>query len=372
MIEKRHQFDSYLPGAKLKCSVERKSKNGYQVNISDKLFAYIHSNHLPIAKREVFFASSKKKKSADTANPNELQNGDKIVGTIIFVNPYSKVVYLSMLPHLTDSTKAAKTTKLFLDSEEGLKLGQVVNEAVVSMHTYKGLYVKFKGANGKQVTGFVPKKHLFERLADQEEAKDEDDGEADAKDGEEEKKKNEKRDAKNMNREDLEASFPLKTSMKLRIYDFSLIEDLILLSHRKSVVNAAFMRYEELAIGQVVKCKVRSVNENGGVNVVLSEFISGFIPKVHTGDVPLSDSLVQLKMKKGAFMKCKIIQLDAEEKRCILTAKKTLIRSELPLIDSFNGLTLGQETFGTVVSIQSYGLLVSFLNDLKGKFKQFV
>ena len=129
-IEKRHQFDSYLPGAKLKCAVEKKSKNGYQVTISDKLFAYIHSNHLPIAKREVFFGS--KKKSTTSDNPNELKNGEKVVGTIIFVNPYSKVVYLSMLPHLTDSTKAAKTTKLFLDSEEGLKLGQVVKDAQVT------------------------------------------------------------------------------------------------------------------------------------------------------------------------------------------------------------------------------------------------
>ncbi len=116
-----------------------------------------------------------------------------------------------------------------------------------------------------------------------------------------------------------------------------------------------------------MKCKVRGVNENGGVNVVLSEFISGFVPKVHTGDVPLSDALVQVKMKKGAFIKCKVIQLDPEEKRCILTAKKTLIRSDLPLIDSFDNLSLGQETYGTVVSIQSYGLLVSFLNDLKGE-----
>jgi hypothetical protein len=123
------------------------------------------------------------------------------------------------------------------------------------MHTYKGIYVKFKGANGKQVVGFVPKKHLFEKLAEQADGGEDNSGgedDSETKDSEaKEKKKREKRDAKNMNREDLEASFPLKTSLVVRIYDFSLIEDLVLLSHRKSVVGAAFMRYDELTIGQV-------------------------------------------------------------------------------------------------------------------------
>ena len=98
----------------------------------------------------------------------------------------------------------------------------------------------------------------------------------------------------------------------------------------------------------------------------LSDFLCGFVPKIHTGDVPLNDTLIARKIKKGELLKCKIIQLDAGDKRCVLTAKKSLITSQLPLIGSFEGLTLGMETYGTVVSIQQYGLLLSFLNDLKG------
>ena len=127
------------------------------------------------------------------------------------------------------------------------------------------------------------------------------------------------------------------------------------------------MNYDELSIGQVVTCTVRSINaKNGGVSVRLSEFVTGFIPKTHTGDIPLSENLLPRKLKPGSEIKCKIIQLNADEKRCVLTAKNTLVKSKLPLIASFDQLRLGMETYGVVVSIQSYGMLLGFLNDLKG------
>lgn len=237
-IEKRHLFDTYLPGAQLQCSVERKAKNGYQLTISNQLIAYVHANHLPIAKREAFLGASKK----NVENPHALSNGDKVKATLVFVNPYSKIVYVSLLPHLVDSTKLPKTSRLFSHGEEDLKLGQVIDNAQVAMHTHKGLFIKFKGANKKIVTGFIPKKHLFERMADQEEEEQDDDEDA---------KKNAKKDAKNMNTEELEALFPLKSNIHARIYDFSLIEDMILLSHRKSVIKTRYLFYNDLKIGQV-------------------------------------------------------------------------------------------------------------------------
>jgi len=247
-VEKKYQFDSYLPGAKLHCTIERRAKNGYHVNISNQLFGYIHSNHLPIAKREAFMYTKKKDRDLQaledtSATPNEFKNGDKICATIIFLNPYSKVVYLSLLPHLTDSTKPARVSKLFLENEEGLKLGQVIDNAQVALHTYKGVFIKFKGANKKLVMGFIPKRHLFEKLADQEEVEETNDGEEEDK-----VKKSKKQDAKNMNTEDLEAAFPLKSNIHARIFDLSLMEDMIILSHRKSVIKSRYMFYNELKL----------------------------------------------------------------------------------------------------------------------------
>ena len=72
-------------------------------------------------------------KSSKAANNFEkaYSNGDKISATVIFVNPYSRIVYLSMLPHLNDTGKSAKVARLLFGGEEEVKIGQVVDVAQV-------------------------------------------------------------------------------------------------------------------------------------------------------------------------------------------------------------------------------------------------
>lgn len=154
-VKSRTKFDTYLPGAQLTCIVEKSGKNGLQAHVANQIYVYVHTNHLPVSKRA---NSASKNKQTNEPNANSsYANGDKITGTIIFINPYSKVAYLSLLPHLNDSTKIAKVASLFLDEEENIKLGQIIEDAQVSVHTYKGIYVKFKGQNAKTISGFIPK-----------------------------------------------------------------------------------------------------------------------------------------------------------------------------------------------------------------------
>lgn len=171
-----------------------------------------------------------------------------------------------------------------------------------------------------------------------------------------------------MTKEDLLRHFPVHSTLKTsRIYDYNLIEDILLLSRRESVLKASCMSYDELECGQVVQCQIVDVNgENGGVRVKLSEFVRGFIPRIHTGDAPLSETLLRKKMKRGGSIKCRVLSVEAGEKRCILTAKKTLVKSKLPLITRFDEVEVGMQTYGVVVSIKDYGLLLGFFDDLKG------
>ena len=133
-LKTRNQFDTYLPGSHLaNCTIEKVSKNGLQLSLPNDLFAYVHSNHIPINKR------SKKLSEIFTS-------GEKLTGTIIFINPYSKIIYLSVLPHLIDSRKHSKISGMFAShNEDCLRLGQIVENAQVSMHTFKGIYVRFDG-----------------------------------------------------------------------------------------------------------------------------------------------------------------------------------------------------------------------------------
>ena len=149
-IKTRTKFDTYLPGAQLTCTVEKVGKNGIQAVISSQINAFVHTNHMPISKRANF---SKK----EYKNSSSFSNGEKITGTIIFLNPYSKVIYLSLLPHLIDSTNLAKVASLFLNNDENLKIGQIIDNTQITTHTYKGIYVKFVGENEKSISGFIPK-----------------------------------------------------------------------------------------------------------------------------------------------------------------------------------------------------------------------
>jgi ribosomal protein S1 len=220
----------------------------------------------------------------------------------------------------------------------------------------------------KHIFFAVIQRHLFDKNGPDNDDDDENDDDVDeATNSDKASLTKAKNDPKNMNKEELERLFPLNASLRARIYDINLIEDIILLSIRPSVIDATFMAYSELKVGQVIKCTVRSINpNNGGVNVKISDFVSGFIPKIHTSDVPLSEILLPRKMKPGAEIKCRILQLDSEGKRCVLTAKNTLVKSKLSLLDSFDQIQYGMETYGVVVSVQKYGLLLSFFNDLKG------
>ncbi|RNA15089.1 RRP5 -like protein [Brachionus plicatilis] len=355
VLKSKYKFDSYLPGAQLDCTIEKTSKNGIHLSISNDLYGYVHINHIPTSKR----SSLVKKK--ETEEKKFFNNGEAVSGTIIFINPYSKIIYMSLLPHLIDSTKVPKIARLFL-KEDGLMLGNVITNALVHSHTNKGLFLKFNTADSKQVLGFVPKRHLFEK-------NDQigDDQVDDDEDASEDKLKELKKDVKNLSREDLEQNFALNSTVKARIFDYSLIEDMILLSCRPSILESKYLTFNELEVGQTLSATVKKINsQNGGVIVKISEFVTGFIPKMHTGDIPLSEAMLVKKMSIGSEIKCKIIQLSPEEKKCVLTAKKSLIKSKLSLIDSYANLRLGLETYGVVISIQKYGILLQFLNEVKG------
>lgn len=132
-LKNKNQFDSFLPGTRLvNCTVERVAKNGLHLEVTKQINGYVHFDHLPASKRAKFGS----KKSGDE---KPYTNGEKLSATIIFVNPYSKIVYMSLLPHLNDSSKSARVARLLFekntDEPISLHIGQVVNDAQVNLES---------------------------------------------------------------------------------------------------------------------------------------------------------------------------------------------------------------------------------------------
>lgn len=55
-----------------------------------------------------------------------------------------------------------------------------------------------------------------------------------------------------------------------------------------------------------------------------------------------------------------------EEKKLILTLKKTLVGSKLPVLASYAAAKPGLVTHGVVVCAREFGCIVKFYNDVKG------
>ena len=61
-----------------------------------------------------------------------------------------------------------------------------------------------------------------------------------------------------------------------------------------------------------------------------------------------------------------VLQVDPSRQRLILTLKKSLLNTKLPIVASYDALKSNIITIGVIISIQEYGLLVKLFGDLCG------
>ena len=61
-----------------------------------------------------------------------------------------------------------------------------------------------------------------------------------------------------------------------------------------------------------------------------------------------------------------VLVVDPERKRIALTAKKTLVESDLPIIAAFEDAKVGMVTHATVFRVTDKRLQIEFFNNVKG------
>ena len=58
--------------------------------------------------------------------------------------------------------------------------------------------------------------------------------------------------------------------------------------------------------------------------------------------------------------------MDADRKRLLLTHKKTLVESLLPLLADYGDAKPGGTHHGVVIAVKDFGYLVQFFNNVRG------
>ncbi|XP_064000521.1 protein RRP5 homolog [Pogoniulus pusillus] len=150
---------------------------------------------------------------------------------------------------------------------------------------------------------------------------------------------------------------------KCRIIDYSLMDQMCIVSLKYQIIEARFLQYQDIHTGDVVQGKVFALKPVG-MQVKVAEGIKGLIPSMHLADVILKQP--EKKYSIGDEVKCRVLECNPAGKKLILTLKKSLVQSNLPVLSSYEDAKPGLITHGFVVCAREFGCIVKFYNDVKG------
>ncbi|NWW78900.1 RRP5 protein, partial [Climacteris rufus] len=150
---------------------------------------------------------------------------------------------------------------------------------------------------------------------------------------------------------------------KCRIIDYSLMDEMCILSLRHQVIEARFLQHQDIHTGDVLQGKVLSLKPIG-MQVKVADGIRGLVPSLHLSDVILKQP--EKKYSIGDEVKCRVLECNPAGKKLILTLKKSLVQSNLPVLSNYEDAKPGLITHGFVVCAREFGCIVKFYNDVKG------
>lgn len=114
----------------------------------------------------------------------------------------------------------------------------------------------------------------------------------------------------------------LGSSHSCRIVNFNLIDGVAIVSLQPSILSQRYMRYADISVGDILRATVER-HGKFGVVLLIQGNIRGLCPTPH-----LTDSLSKNPWKKyevGKVVKCRVLRVDVEERRVLLTCKKSLL-----------------------------------------------
>jgi len=138
-----------------------------------------------------------------------------------------------------------------------------------------------------------------------------------------------------------------------------------------STVSAHVLTHDDLIVGKVFKqVSVCAHLNRGSVMVDFGMNVRGVIPQIHLFDKAASsefrNSVKRTKFAVGSCVDVRVLSVDSESRRCLLTAKKSLVKAE-NVFSSFTNVSVGDVGTGFVSKVDGQGLSVTFFNGVFGR-----
>ncbi|EST06611.1 Suppressor of forked [Kalmanozyma brasiliensis GHG001] len=157
--------------------------------------------------------------------------------------------------------------------------------------------------------------------------------------------------------------FSKGTTHKARVVGHSPTDRTLQLSLKPSVLERKFMRVSEVEVGEIVNASIVKLDLPHAIFLQLQGHVDGVVFSHHFADVKLTQP--EKRFKPGLQVKARVMDVDPNRNRIVLTLKKSLVKSDLPIVASMQDARVGVVTNATVFRVQTNSLIVSLFGGLK-------
>ncbi|KAI7096795.1 nucleic acid-binding protein, partial [Hortaea werneckii] len=122
--------------------------------------------------------------------------------------------------------------------------------------------------------------------------------------------------------------YKVDSTHRARVVGFNPVDNLHYVSLKKSTLEQAYLRLEDVSIGEMVSGKIERLILGGktgiqGLLIKIADGITGLVPEMHLSDVALQHP--ERKFREGFPVKARVLNIDTEIRHIRLTLKKSLL-----------------------------------------------
>ncbi|XP_011865848.1 PREDICTED: protein RRP5 homolog [Vollenhovia emeryi] len=157
--------------------------------------------------------------------------------------------------------------------------------------------------------------------------------------------------------------FEVGSTYKCRVVSYNLLQHLYVCTTNTSALKDIYFSASDFNIGDVHDVTILDVRPTNNYVAVSLGRVRGIVPREH-----ISDSGINCTKQPGALHKvqARVLDIDRDKNRMKFTLKRSLVNSQLPILQDFGEAKCGSKYHGTVSLINRNGLLVRFYGLVKG------
>ncbi|CAK1362185.1 unnamed protein product [Cercospora beticola] len=333
--------DAFLPGTAVTVLITESGVQGIAGKIMGMLDVtadVIHAQVIGLEDKDVskkYKVGSKVSARIIYAIPGD--DGARRVGISLLAHTLSLVPPPGRLPDIATKSLKAQAAEL----EQMLPMSSIVEKAkITQVSPNKGLYLRISTKVGREErvsTAFAHISQISDKRID--------------------------------SLSSTSGSYTIDSAHKVRIIGYSPVDNMYYVSLKQSVLDQAFLRLEDLIVGDLVNGTVDKIILGGttgvtGILVKLSDNITGLVPEQHISDAQLKNP--ERKYREGFPVKARILSVDTEERHVRLTLKKQLVDDvDGKIWKAYDDLKPGMESKGTIIKLHPNGAVVQFYGPVR-------